>query len=267
PVVAHSPAVAGRRPQPFPVPPSTPGFADDDRRMTAAPLGLAILTLGVLGLALPGPTSDAHSPVSRPVLAAPTPSAGLPSARLPSARLPSVPTREAVWPMHPRPEVAAEFDPPASDYGSGHRGVDLAGSPGQVVRAAAPGTVIFAGMIAGRGVVVVGHGATRTTYEPVRATVALGSPVGAGEEIGRLQLAGSHCAPSACLHWGLLEGDTYLDPLTLVGAGPVRLLPLFTDLPYSQSGGAVSPPLPRRRDGPARPVGGPGGRPAAGGPW
>jgi hypothetical protein len=28
-----------------------------------------------------------------------------------------------------------------------------------------------------------------------------------------------------CLHWGLLRGATYLNPLTLVGAGPIRLLP------------------------------------------
>ena len=47
--------------------------------------------------------------------------------------------------------------------------------------------------------------------------------------IGRLELFGSHCFPRACLHWGLIEGrDHYLDPLTLVGASPVRLLPLFS---------------------------------------
>jgi hypothetical protein len=75
-------------------------------------------------------------------------------------------------------------------------------------------------------VVVVDHGSTRTTYEPVDATVAVGDTVPAGGTLGRLQLFGSHCFPAACLHWGLIEGrDHYLDPLTLVGAGPVRLLP------------------------------------------
>ena len=44
--------------------------------------------------------------------------------------------------------------------------------------------------------------------------------------IGTLQRASSHCFPRACLHWGLLRGETYLNPLTLVGAGPIRLLPL-----------------------------------------
>jgi len=74
-------------------------------------------------------------------------------------------------------------------------------------------------------VVVIGHGATRTTYEPVRATVAVGDEVAAGSPIGRLEVSGSHCFPAACLHWGWLRGETYLDPLALVAARPVRLVP------------------------------------------
>jgi murein DD-endopeptidase MepM/ murein hydrolase activator NlpD len=76
-------------------------------------------------------------------------------------------------------------------------------------------------------VVVVSHGATRTTYEPVDATVSVGETVAEGAPIGTLQPTGSHCLPRVCLHWGWLRGDTYLDPLRLVGAGPVRLLPLW----------------------------------------
>jgi murein DD-endopeptidase MepM/ murein hydrolase activator NlpD len=132
-----------------------------------------------------------------------------------------------VWPLQPQPAVVADFDPPLSAYGPGHRGVDLAGTPGQQVRAAAPGRVTFAGSLAGRGVVVVDHGTTRTTYQPVRAGVEVGALVAVGDAIGRLQRFGSHCAPKACLHWGLIEGENYLDPLTLVGSGPVRLLPFL----------------------------------------
>ena len=131
-----------------------------------------------------------------------------------------------VWPLQPTPAVVEGFRPPSVPYGAGHRGVDLAGRAGQVVLAAAGGRVTYAGSLAGRGVVVVDHGPTRTTYEPVRATVAVGTVVAAGDPLGRLETAGSHCAPAACLHWGLLVADMYLDPLTLVGAGPVRLLPL-----------------------------------------
>lgn len=136
-----------------------------------------------------------------------------------------------VWPLTPVPEVVATFDPPDSPYGGGHRGVDLAGRSGQTVSAALAGKVTFAGRIAGRGVVVIGHGATRTTYEPVTATVALGDLVLRGASIGRLEVVGSHCFPRACLHWGWIAQETYLDPLRLVGGGPVRLLPLWRHAP------------------------------------
>lgn len=144
-----------------------------------------------------------------------------------------------VWPLSPEPEVVARFDPPADPWGPGHRGVDLLGRAGQPVLAALPGRVAFTGSLAGRGVVVVEHGPTRTTYEPVAATVGVGDPVAAGEPIGTLQTGGSHCAPRVCLHWGWIEGaETYLDPLRLVGAGPVRLLPLWREEPV----GAAPPP-------------------------
>ncbi|MGH3414650.1 MAG: murein hydrolase activator EnvC family protein [Marmoricola sp.] len=136
------------------------------------------------------------------------------------------PGHRGVWPLLPRPTVVRGFDPPDSAWGTGHRGVDLLGHPGQVVRTALGGTVTYAGPLAGRGVVVVDHGGLRTTYEPVGASVAVGDHVRTGQPIGTLQLAMSHCFPRACLHWGLLRGETYLDPLTLVGAGPVRLLPM-----------------------------------------
>ncbi|WP_243057283.1 M23 family metallopeptidase [Nocardioides sp. SR21] len=138
-----------------------------------------------------------------------------------------------VWPLVPAPDVMADFDPPADPWGAGHRGVDLLGSPGQPVRAALPGTVTWAGVLAGRGVVVVSHGDTRTTYEPVDATVTVGTSVGAGDRIGRLSPTGSHCLPRSCLHWGWIRGETYLDPLRLVGAGPVRLLPLWRAEPIA----------------------------------
>lgn len=141
------------------------------------------------------------------------------------------------WPLDPRPEVVATFDPPDDPWGAGHRGVDLAGRIGQPVRSALPGEVAFAGRIAGRPVVTVSHGGTRTTYEPVVGSFGVGTSVAAGDVIGVLDLPASHCFPRACLHWGWRRGDTYLDPLDLVGGGPVRLLPLWRDDPASSAGG------------------------------
>ena len=147
------------------------------------------------------------------------------------------------WPLQPTPEVVRGFDPPESTWGPGHRGVDLAGQPGQPVRAALPGRIAFTGTIAGRPVVTVSHGGTRTTYEPVATTLPRGTPVAAGAVIGSLGVTGSHCFPRACLHWGWIRGETYLDPLRLVGGGPVRLLPL-AGLP-SDLGAAAPLAVPR----------------------
>ena len=120
--------------------------------------------------------------------------------------------------------VITRFDPPDLTWGTGHRGVDLDGAAGETVVAAADGTVTYASVLAGRGVVVVDHGVVRTTYEPVAATVAVGDVVSRGQPIGRLQAGHPSCPGQTCLHWGLRRGDAYLDPLLLLGA-TVRLLP------------------------------------------
>ncbi|MFJ3338187.1 peptidoglycan DD-metalloendopeptidase family protein [Streptomyces sp. NPDC086766] len=138
--------------------------------------------------------------------------------------------------MGVRPPVLRGWEPPASVYGPGHRGVDLGASAGAPVRAVAAGRVLFAGRVAGRGVVSValtgtGEPPLRTTYEPVRASVAAGEEVTAGQVVGTVEATGSHCA-ATCVHWGLLRGDTYLNPLSLLPPwllhpGPSRLLPVL----------------------------------------
>jgi len=129
-------------------------------------------------------------------------------------------------PLPGRLEVLRAFDPPPDPYGAGHLGVDLRAHPGQPVGAAAPGTVQFAGQVAGRGVVVIAHpDGIRTEYEPVRPTVHIGARVMTGAVVGTLRGLHAGCRTS-CLHWGARRGDTYLDPLTLVRPlGPVVLLP------------------------------------------
>jgi murein DD-endopeptidase MepM/ murein hydrolase activator NlpD len=136
--------------------------------------------------------------------------------------------------------VITRFDPPDEAWNAGHRGVDLAGTAGERVSAAASGTVTYAGFLTGRGVVVVDHGSVRTTYEPVVATVAVGDLVTRGQEIGRLQAGHPSCPGSTCLHWGLREGDAYLDPLLLLGA-TIRLLPASATPVPQQVVGLVRP--------------------------
>ncbi|MGS2614701.1 murein hydrolase activator EnvC family protein [Micromonospora sp. LZ34] len=131
------------------------------------------------------------------------------------------------WPLDGTPHLVRRFDPPAGPWLPGHRGVDLAAAPGATVRAAGPGTVLFAGLVAGRPVVTVGHaGGLRTTHEPVQPAIAPGTPVAAGTPLGVLLPGHAGCPAPACLHWGLRRGREYLDPLALLGLGKVRLLPL-----------------------------------------
>lgn len=125
------------------------------------------------------------------------------------------------------PSVIHLFDPPATPYAAGHRGVDLLSTPGAPVRATADGVVTYAGAVAGRGVVVVSHGPLRSTYEPVDASVTVGQRVHAGDVLGRLSGGAGHCGLRSCLHWGLLLGARYLDPLSVLGHAPIRLLPVW----------------------------------------
>lgn len=171
----------------------------------------------------------------------PAPSASIAPARPPSAvmsvALPAAPfgspvvvgamfSARWVWPSDAPHTVVHPFAPPSTRWGSGHRGVDLAAVVGGSIRAPADGQVAFSGMVAGRPVVVIAHpGGLRSTFEPVSATVSVGALVRQGEVIGLLSAQPGHCAPASCLHWGVLRGEVYLDPLSLI-SGRVVLLPV-----------------------------------------
>jgi murein DD-endopeptidase MepM/ murein hydrolase activator NlpD len=122
--------------------------------------------------------------------------------------------------------VVHPFRAPASRYGPGHRGVDLAIGGDLAVVSAGAGVVRFAGSVGGRGVVVVAHADGVTTeYEPVAPSVRVGGVVRTGQLIGHLWGTHQGC-PGPCLHWGARRADDYFDPLTLLTPlGPVVLLP------------------------------------------
>lgn len=131
------------------------------------------------------------------------------------------------WPLFPRPAVARRFDRPRDAWSAGHRGVDLLATAGQPVLSSGDGIVSFSGVIAGRGVITVLHaGGLRTTYEPVDERITTGTLVQRGSTIGVLSSRPGHCGALHCLHWGAIFGQTYRDPLSLLGLGRPVLLPL-----------------------------------------
>lgn len=124
-------------------------------------------------------------------------------------------------------QVLRTFEIGEADWQPGHRGIDLAGTPGAQVRAPASGTVSWVGSINGTPMMTIQHpDGLRTTYQPVQALLPQGTDVTAGEVVATLQAG--HCTDTACLHFGLRAGERYLDPLAWLGgraAGQVRLLP------------------------------------------
>ncbi|MGW0820929.1 murein hydrolase activator EnvC family protein [Streptomyces sp. NPDC002845] len=203
-------------------------------------LGLAVTLLGAAlpatpsATAVPREATEPPGPDARPGTGTPGEPGAPPGPPTSEATVPAI---GRTWPVGLRPLVVRGWEPPATPYGRGHRGVDLAAAPGTPVRAVAAGRVSFAGRVAGRGVVSVeltGTGAPplRTTYQPVQPSVHKGDTVAAGDPLGTLEPTPSHCHPTPCLHWGLLRAETYLDPLSLLPPwllrrGPSRLLPVI----------------------------------------
>ncbi len=200
---------------------------------------IAVACGGPVGLSHLATWLDRPVPASRasdPIFAAVVRRAG-------AADIGDEPGRRFGWPLSGSPTVVRAFHPPAVRYGPGHRGVDLASAVGAAVLAAGAGTVVFAGIVAGHGVVSVDHpGGLRTTYEPVSPTVTAGDRVVRGQRIGTVQPGHLGCPVTVCLHWGVLRSpdqggaedsqqDTeqdrrYLDPLRLLAGTRVRLLPI-----------------------------------------
>jgi murein DD-endopeptidase MepM/ murein hydrolase activator NlpD len=134
-----------------------------------------------------------------------------------------------IWPVVG--PVTRGFDPPASPFGSGHRGIDIAAPVGTPVRAAAAGTVTFAGPVGGRLFVTVDHGAgLESTYSFLDSiAIRRGDLVSQGQAIARSGTGHSgDIVPG--LHFGVKLADTYVDPLEYLGPAEVwrfiRLAPL-----------------------------------------
>lgn len=181
---------------------------------------LRVLLIGAAVLAL-GPAAGAVPPAT-----APSPVVSAPVARALDDAAPALPQPVTYQPPMSPLRVLRGFSPPATRYGPGHLGVDLAGGLGAGARSAADGVVTFAGTVAGRGVVVVAHrDGIRTEYEPVTPDVHVGDAVVAGQQLGVISGLHPGCVQE-CLHWGARRGDTYVDPLSLLQPlGVVRLLP------------------------------------------
>lgn len=118
---------------------------------------------------------------------------------------------------------------PMSEYGEGHRGIDLAAQIGEPVLSPADGEISFVGKVGYRNVISVRFGKSLTaSLEPVCSELIEGTLVLMGEEIGLVCEPDPeylwHCSQT-CLHFGTRSEAGYFSPLALIGGlGPSRLV-------------------------------------------
>lgn len=158
---------------------------------------------------------------------APAPAAGAGSRTGPQAASESTadaaPGYPWTWPVEGARTVTQQFRAPAHEYGPGHRGMDVAAVPAGGVRSPAAGVVAFRGDVAGRPLITIDHGhGYVTTLEPVASTLAPGTAVAAGDEVGTTA-AGGHAA-SGTLHVGVRVDGRYVNPRGLFGGLPRAVL-------------------------------------------
>ncbi len=125
--------------------------------------------------------------------------------------------------------IINQYRAPASEYSSGHRGIDLAGATADLVFAPESGEINFVGKVGYRNVLTLETAVGEITFEPVCSSLQVGSWVGRGEALGNICLPDAeyvwHCE-DVCLHLGLKTQNGYLSAEKFIfGMIPSRLLP------------------------------------------
>ncbi|MEY3933491.1 MAG: hypothetical protein RLZZ606_90 [Actinomycetota bacterium] len=122
-----------------------------------------------------------------------------------------------------------DYIAPMSEYGEGHRGIDLATLVGDEVFSPANGEISFSGKVGYREVISVKFGNSLTaSMEPVCSELVKGTQVLMGDVIGLVCQPDPeyvwHCEMT-CLHFGTRSEAGYFSPLALIGGlSPSRLV-------------------------------------------
>ena len=117
---------------------------------------------------------------------------------------------------------------PMTEYGEGHRGIDLQTQLGESVLSPANGEISFSGKVGYRNVVSVRFGESLTaSLEPVCSDLVQGTAVLMGDVIGLVCQPDPeyvwHCE-MICLHFGSRSDAGYFSPLAIIGGlSPSRL--------------------------------------------
>jgi len=136
-----------------------------------------------------------------------------------------------IWPAERSRQVSRTFVAPATEFGAGHRGIDVPAAIGEVLVAPTDVRVAFAGRVVDRDVVTLdagewgvggsqGNATWLVTLDGATATVDAGSRLPAGAPVAVVS-ATSHCA---CVHIGVRYAGEYVNPLLVWGDVPRAVL-------------------------------------------
>ncbi len=146
--------------------------------------------------------------------------------------------------------VLDPFRPPAEPWAAGNRGLEYDTVPGQPVRAAAAGTVVFAGRVAQTLHVTILHAdGLRTSYSYLATITVVG-----GRQVAQGAVVGT--TSERPFFFSVRSRDAYLDPAVLFAAtgATVRLVPeagTGAATPRAASATVAGPAVAWARDGDA----------------
>jgi murein DD-endopeptidase MepM/ murein hydrolase activator NlpD len=117
--------------------------------------------------------------------------------------------------------VSRGFLAPTTEYGPGHRGIDVPAVVGEVLVAPTDVRVAFAGRVVDRDVVTLdAGGGWLATFDGATSTREVGSVVEEGAAVATVSPT-PHCA---CVHVGLRFNGDYVNPLLTWGEVPRAVL-------------------------------------------
>ncbi len=114
----------------------------------------------------------------------------------------------------------ADYEAPKTEYGAGHRGVDLELAIGTEITAPTAGSLYFKGLVVDREVVTIRTtGGYLASFEPACTNLNLGDRVNQGEVIAWHCQRGKnyeyHC--NSCVHFSARSDYGYISPDYLLG--------------------------------------------------
>lgn len=118
-------------------------------------------------------------------------------------------------------DVVNQYLAPMTEYGQGHRGIDLPALMVDQVLSPATGQISFVGKVGYRNLISIQFGNSFTaSLEPVCSDLVEGMSVQLGDPIGFVCEPDPeyvwHC-PETCLHFGTRSEAGYFSPLAIIG--------------------------------------------------